>query len=58
MEFSRQECWSGLSFPGDHPGPGIEPESVASPASATDSLPLAPSGGLISGDQSPNEELL
>ena len=29
MEFSRQECWSGLSFPppGDVPGPGIEPRS-------------------------------
>ena len=27
MEFSRQEYWSGLSFPtpGDLPDPGIEP---------------------------------
>ena len=34
MEFSRQECWSGLPFPisGDPPNPGIEPEPV-SPAS-------------------------
>ena len=26
MEFSRQECWSGLPFPspGDHPNPGTE----------------------------------
>ena len=31
MEFSRQEYWSGLSFPspGDRPSPGIEPESPA-----------------------------
>ena len=29
MGFSRQEYWSGLPFtyPGDHPHPGIEPES-------------------------------
>ena len=29
MEFSRQEYWSGLSFPspGDLPDPGIEPRS-------------------------------
>ena len=29
MEFSRQEYWSGLSFPssGDLPDPGIEPGS-------------------------------
>ena len=35
-EFSRQEHWSGLPFPspGDLPGPGIEPESPASPALA------------------------
>ena len=33
MEFSRQEYWSGLLFPspGDHPDPGIEPTSLASP---------------------------
>ena len=33
MEFSRQEYWSGLSFPspGNLPDPGIEPESLASP---------------------------
>ena len=31
MEFSRQEYWSGLSFPspGDLPDPGIEPTSLA-----------------------------
>ena len=36
MGFSRQGYWSGLSFPspGDHPDPGIEPTSLASPALA------------------------
>ena len=31
VEFSRQECWSGLPFPspGDLPSPGIEPGSSA-----------------------------
>ena len=31
--FSRQECWSGVSFPppGDLPYPGIEPVSLTSP---------------------------
>ena len=35
MGFSRQEYWSGLPFPplGDLPGPGMEPTSLASPAS-------------------------
>ena len=34
MEFSRQEYWSGLPRPGpgDLPDPGIEPESLVSPA--------------------------
>ena len=38
----RQEYWSGLSFPppGDLPNPEIEPESLVSPASQMDSLPL------------------
>ena len=33
-EFSRQECWSGRSFPPprDIPDPGIKPESPVSPA--------------------------
>ena len=35
MEFSRQEYWSGLSFP----SPGIEPRS---PALEADSLPSVP----------------
>ena len=36
MDSSMQEYWSGLPFPtpGDLPNPGIEPESLASPASA------------------------
>ena len=36
MEFSRQEYWSGLPFPtpGGLPNPGMEPGSLASPASA------------------------
>ena len=34
--FSRQEYWSGLPCPpsGDHPGPGIKPVCLMSPASA------------------------
>ena len=44
MGFSRQECWSGLSFPspGDFPDPGIEP---GSPALQADALPSEPSVG-------------
>ena len=36
MGFSRQENWSGLTFPlpGDLPDPGIEPMPAESPASA------------------------
>jgi len=43
MEFSRQECWSGLPFPspGDLLDPGIEPRS---PALQADSLPSEPPG--------------
>ena len=41
MEFSRQECWSGLPFPspGDLPDPGIEPGSPALQADALQSEP-------------------
>ena len=41
IKFSRQEYWSGLSFPfpGDLPDPGIELVSLASPALVADSLP-------------------
>ena len=43
MGFSRQECWSGLSFPspGDLPNPGIE---SGSPALQADTLPSEPPG--------------
>ena len=36
MGFSRQKYWSVLPcpHPGDHPDPGIKPESVMSPAMA------------------------
>ena len=36
MGFSRQEYWSGLSFPspGDLPNPVVEPVSLVSPALA------------------------
>ena len=36
MGFTGQEYWSGLPFPsqGDLPDPGIEPESLKSPALA------------------------
>ena len=32
MGFSRQEYWSGLPPPGDLPDPGIQPNSLRSPA--------------------------
>ena len=46
MQFSRQECWSGLPFPppGDLPDPGIEPMSPASPSLQANSLPLSHRG--------------
>ena len=46
MELSRQEYWSGLSFssPEDHPDPGIEPVSPASPALAGRFFTPAPPG--------------
>ena len=41
--FSRQDCWSGLSFPspGDLPDRGTEPRS---PALQADALPSEPAG--------------
>ena len=41
MRFSRQEYWSGVSFPlpGDFPDPGIEPRSPALEADALTSEP-------------------
>ena len=46
MEFSRQECWSGLPFssPGDLPNPGIEPVSLLSPTLAGRFFITAPPG--------------
>ena len=43
VEFSTQECWSGLPFPspGDLPDPGIKP---GSPALQAESLPSEPPG--------------
>ena len=43
MEFSRQEYWSGVSFPSpeDLPDPGIKPRS---PALQADALPSEPPG--------------
>ena len=43
MGFSRQECWSGLSFPspGDLPYPGTKP---GSPALQAETLPYEPPG--------------
>ena len=44
MGFSRQEYWSGLPFPppGDFPNPGMEPESLTSPALASEFFTIAP----------------
>ena len=43
MEFSRQECWNGLSFPspGGLSAPGVE---LRSPTLQADSLPYEPPG--------------
>ena len=49
MELSRQEYWSGLSFPSPRylPDSGVEP---GSPALQADSLPFEPLGKLYLGD--------
>ena len=46
MGFSRQEYWSGLTFPspGDLPDPGIKPES---PTLEADAVTSEPPGKLI-----------
>ena len=46
MGFSRQEYWSGLSFPlpGDLPDPGIKPTSLMSPALAGGFFTTEPPG--------------
>ena len=48
MEFSRQEHWTGLSFPTprDLPNPGIKPTSLVSPALAGRLFTTAPPGKL------------
>ena len=46
MEFSRQKFWSGLSFPGDLPDPGIKPASLESPALAGEFFTIAPPGDI------------
>ena len=48
MKFSKQEYWSGLSFPspGDLPNPGIEPASLPSPPSAGKFFTPVPPGEL------------
>ena len=45
-EFSRQEYWNGFlsPSPGDLPGPGIEPQSPASPALAGKFFTAKPPG--------------
>ena len=44
--FSRQKYWSGVSFPlpGGFPYPGIDPESLLSPALASGFFTTAPPG--------------
>ena len=46
MEFSSQECWSGLPFPPsrDLPNPGIRPKSLVSPALASGFFTTVPPG--------------
>ena len=46
VEFSRQQCWSGLPFPtpGDLPDPGMEPKSPVSPALAGGFFTTEPPG--------------
>ena len=46
MGFSRQESWSGLTFPpaGDLPNPGIETVSSASPVLVSKFFTTAPPG--------------
>ena len=46
MEFSKQECWSGLTFPstGDLPNSGIKSTSLVSPPFAGRFFTTVPSG--------------
>ena len=60
MGFSRQEYWSGLSFPspGDRPNPGIKPRSPALQADSLTSEPLEkPSEGKIQGHRANGRSL-
>ena len=54
MGFSRQEYWSGLSFPslGDLPNPGIEP---GSPTLKADALLSEPPGKFINYKRNANQ---
>ena len=49
MEFFRQECGSGFSFPtpGDFPSPGIEPSSLVSLALAGRFFTTVPLGKIV-----------
>ena len=53
IEFSRQDYWSGLSFPppGDLPDPRIKPVYPVPPAFKVDSLSTEPSGNSICSGQ-------
>ena len=46
MEFSREEYWSGLTFPtpGDLPSPGIKPAAPVSPSLAGGFFTTEPPG--------------
>ena len=57
MDFSRQEYWSGLTFPcpGDLPDPGKEPSS---PILQADSLPSKPTRKSIGEVHMPAERML
>ena len=56
MGFSKQECCSGLPFPppGDLPHPGVESESLTSPASAGRFFTTAPPHKPIVAENLPN----
>ena len=60
MEFSRQEYWSGLTFPppGDCPHPGIEPTSLCLLCWHADILPLVPPGKQLPSKEESNVNFL
>ena len=55
MGFPKQGYWSGLPFPspGDHPDPGIETSSLASPALADGFFTTLPPGKALEEDTTP-----